>query len=128
VQRGEPDWRPRYEQYNRPGDYHNGGIWPFICGFHVAACVAAGRTRLAEQKLLALTQLVKPSREQPVQWGFNEWIKAQTGQVCGQDWQTWSAAMYLYAAACVESGRTLGFEEIRLAGKQAGVTKEEEVR
>ena len=127
VQRGEPDWRPRYEQYNRPGEYHNGGIWPFICGFHVAACVAAGRTRLAEQKLLALTQLVKPSREQPVQWGFNEWIKAQTGQVCGQDWQTWSAAMYLYAAACVESGRTLGFEEIRLAGKQAGVTKEEKV-
>jgi len=37
------DWLPRYERYNRPGDYHNGGVWPFICGFYVAACVAAGQ-------------------------------------------------------------------------------------
>ena len=45
-----PDWRPRYERFNRPGEYHNGGLWPFICGFYVAACVAAGRLELAEAK------------------------------------------------------------------------------
>ena len=123
VQPGEPDWRARYEQYNRPGDYHNGGIWPFICGFHVAACVAAGRRTLAKQKLLALTGLVRPSRAQPVQWGFNEWIKAQTGHACGQDWQTWSAAMYVYAAECVETGHTPGFAEIRISSKPGGITK-----
>jgi len=128
VKPGEPDWRPRYEQYNRPGDYHNGGVWPFICGFHVAACIAAGRTTLAEQRLQALTQLVGLSRERPVEWGFNEWIKAQTGQACGQDWQTWSAAMYLYAAACVESGQTPGFEEIRAAGRQPGAAPKGEVQ
>jgi hypothetical protein len=108
-----PDWRPRYETYNMPGDYHNGGVWPFVCGFYVAACVAAGRPRLAESKLLSLTDLVKPAKRQDIGWGFNEWIKAQTGQPSGQDWQTWSAAMYLYAAACVKEGRTPFFELVR---------------
>lgn len=109
-----PDWRPRYEQFNQPGEYHNGGVWPFVCGFYVAACVAAGRMGLARRKLLALTGLVKPWHENEAEWGFNEWIKAQTGHPSGQDWQTWSAAMYLYAAACVQQQRTPFFDEIRV--------------
>lgn len=108
-----PDWRPRYDQFNLPGDYHNGGVWPFICGFYVASCVAAGRMGLARRKLLALTELVKPWHENCADWGFNEWIKAQTGRPSGRDWQTWSAAMYLYAAACVQQERTPFFDEIR---------------
>lgn len=113
TQPADPDWRPRYEQYNKPGDYHNGGIWPFVCGFYVAALVAAGRFELAERKLAGLTQLVKPAKRGDLEFGFNEWIKAQTGQVMGVDWQTWSAALYLYAAACVEQRSTPFFDEIR---------------
>ena len=112
IRPDEPDWRPRYEQYNRPGEYHNGGVWPFICGFYVASCVAAGRLRLARKKLTALTALVVPSRERELRWGFNEWAKAQTGRPVGRDWQTWSAAMYLFAARCVEEGCTPFFDEI----------------
>ena len=115
-----PDWRPRYEQYNQPGEYHNGGVWPFVCGFYVAACVAAGRIELAGRKLLALTELVKPWHENEAEWGFNEWIKAQTGQPSGRDWQTWSAAMYLYAAECVQQQRTPFFDEIRSGHEHAG--------
>ena len=107
------DWLPRYERYNRPGDYHNGGVWPFICGFYVAACVAAGQMELAECKLLALTELVKPWHENEAEWGFNEWIHAQTGKPSGRDWQTWSAAMYLYAADCVQRQTTPFFDEMR---------------
>jgi hypothetical protein len=107
----DADWRPRYAIYNLPGDYHNGGVWPFVCGFYVAALVAAGRQRLAEEKLLALCALVKPAREAEVAFGFNEWFKAQTGAPSGQDWQTWSASMLLYAAACVEQARPLFFED-----------------
>jgi hypothetical protein len=107
------DWLPRYERYNRPGDYHNGGVWPFICGFYVAACVAAGKMDLAERKLIALTELVKPWHEDAAEWGFNEWIHAQTGKPSGRDWQTWSAAMYLYAAECVKLKRTPYFDRIR---------------
>lgn len=113
------DWLPRYERYNRPGDYHNGGVWPFVCGFYVAACVAAGKHELAEQKLLALTALVKPWHENAATWGFNEWAHAQTGQPGGRDWQTWSAAMYLYAAECVRLQQTPFFTEMRCCALNA---------
>jgi hypothetical protein len=112
----DPDWLPRYEKYNQPGEYHNGGIWPFICGFHIAATVALKRFNLAEKKLLALTELVRRARKADVEFGFNEWIRAQDGTPQGQDWQSWSAAMYLYAAACVEQKETPFFDEIRKKG------------
>ena len=111
----DPDWLPRYKRFNKPGDYHNGGVWPFICGFYIAALVAAGRHKLAEQKLSALTDLVRISRRSSLPFGFNEWFKAQDGKPRGQDWQTWSAAMYLYAAKCVEEKRTPFFDAMRTA-------------
>jgi hypothetical protein len=109
----DPDWHERYAQYNNPGEYHNGGIWPFIGGFYVAALVAAKRFKLAKEKLLALTQCIKLTRSENLEFGFNEWIKAQDGSPMGQDWQTWSASMYLYAAKCVEEKSTPFFDEIR---------------
>ncbi|MEX2591183.1 MAG: glycoside hydrolase 100 family protein [Anditalea sp.] len=109
----DADWRTRYALHNHPGEYHNGGIWPFICGLYVAALVAAKRYRLAEEKLLALTHCLKESRSESLDFGFNEWIKAQNGKALGQDWQTWSAALYLYAVKCVEEKRTPFFEDIR---------------
>jgi hypothetical protein len=109
----DPDWHPRYSEYNNPGEYHNGGIWPFICGFYVAALVAAKRYSLAKEKLLALTHSLKVSSTGTVEFGFNEWIKAQDGKPMGQDWQTWSAALYLYAVKCVEDKQTPFFDDIR---------------
>jgi len=103
---GDTDWHPRYELFNLPGNYHNGGIWPFICGFYIAALVAAKQYDLAEKKLMILTRLNKNANEKKLQYGFNEWLKAQDGKVMGQDWQTWSAAMYLYAVKCVEDRTT----------------------
>jgi hypothetical protein len=110
----DPDWHPRYAIYNNPGEYHNGGIWPFICGVYVAALVAAKKHALAQEKLLALTRLIKISNNSKISFGFNEWIKAQNGKPMGQDWQTWSAALYLYAAKCVEIKQTPFFDEMRL--------------
>jgi hypothetical protein len=109
----DPDWLPRYKVYNMPGEYHNGGIWPFICGLYVAALVAAKRYKLAGEKLVTLTNIIKNSNSGSVEFGFNEWLKAQNGKAMGQDWQTWSAALYLYAVKCVEEKRTPFFETIR---------------
>lgn len=109
----DPDWIPRYEKFGRPGEYHNGGVWPFIGGFYVAACLAAGCPQIAEKNLAALTELARPARSKPVAFGFNEWFRAQDGRAAGQDWQTWSAAMYLYAAICVEKGQALFFDKLR---------------
>jgi len=114
IRPGDPDWMPRYEKYNQPGEYHNGGIWPFICGFYIAALVAAQRHRLAERRLLALTELIRLRREADVEFGFNEWHRAQDGTPQGQDWQTWSAAMYLYAAHCVKTQTTPFFDRCRM--------------
>lgn len=109
----DPDWRPRYKLYNLPGEYHNGGIWPFVCGFYIAALVAAGKQRLAEERLISLTSLVRGARRANIKFGFNEWHKAQDGAPEGRDWQTWSAAMYLYAAHCVENKTTPFFDKVR---------------
>jgi hypothetical protein len=114
IQPEDPDWLPRYKKFNLPGEYHNGGIWPYICGFYIAALVAAKRFKLAEEKLSVLTELLKNSRDPGLPFGFNEWFKAQDGKPMGQDWQTWSAALYLYAAKCVEERRTPFFDEIRM--------------
>ncbi len=113
IRKEDPEWLPRYSQFNNPGEYHNGGIWPFVCGFYVAALVAAKRYRLAREKLLVLTQCIKTARNGNLTYGFNEWIKAQDGKPMGQDWQSWSAALYLYAVSCVEEQRTPFFDAIR---------------
>jgi len=113
IRPGDPDWRPRYKRYNQPGKYHNGGIWPFVCGFYIAALVAVERFRLAERKLQSLTRLVQPTRDVKVAFGFNEWLRAQDRIPQGQDWQSWSAAMYLYVETCVRERRTPFFNEIR---------------
>ena len=113
VKPEDPEWNERYAEYNNPGDYHNGGIWPFVCGFYIAALVAAKKFILAKEKLIVLTHFIKISRSNKSEYGFNEWIKAQDGNVMGQDWQTWSAALYIYAVKCVETKRTPYFDDIR---------------
>ncbi len=113
VRPDDPDWLPRYNKYNQPGEYHNGGVWPFICGLYVAALVAAGKAQLAAKKLIALTRLIQPARVANVEFGFNEWLRAQDATPQGQDWQSWSAGMYLYATTCVEQQCTPFFDEIR---------------
>lgn len=113
IQPQDPDWHERAAIFNKPGDYHNGGIWPFVCGFYIAALVAAEKFTLAEKTLTALTNTIRQSKNQNLDFGFNEWHKAQTGNPMGQDWQTWSAALYLYAVQCVETRKTPFFEEVR---------------
>ncbi|PZX93013.1 amylo-alpha-1,6-glucosidase [Flavobacterium aquariorum] len=131
INPNDPDWYERYAEYNNPGEYHNGGIWPFVCGFYIAALVAAKRFELAEQKLMILTECLKKTNtseqsaamnadvsvnymnDKNINYGFNEWIKAQNGEPKGQNWQTWSAAMYLYAVKCVEEKTTPFFDEMR---------------
>jgi hypothetical protein len=113
IMPGDKDWRTRYAKMNPPGEYHNGGVWPFVCSFYVAALIAAGKHKLAEKKFYALTKCLKQSVNSELPYGFNEWFKAQDGRPRGNDWQTWSASMYLYAADCIERKITPFFEEFR---------------
>ena len=120
----DPDWMPRYKQFNMPGEYHNGGIWPFVCGIYIAALVAAKKFKLAEIKLVELTRVIKININKELEYGFNEWLKAQDGLPKGQEWQTWSAALYLYAVNCVKERRTPFFDEIRNIPAESSASNE----
>jgi glycogen debranching enzyme len=104
INPGERDWREYYRvrNLNLPHHYHNGGAWPFIGGFYVAALVHAGRHTEAQRQLERLTEMVRRGRSG--EWGFNEWFHGLSGEPMGYDGQSWSAALYLYARDAVESG------------------------
>lgn len=109
VEPGDPDWREYYRvrNLNLPHQYHNGGAWPFIGGLYVAALVKAGRHQDAARQLAALTAMNRQGRTR--EWGFNEWFHGVSGRPMGFDGQSWSAAMYLYAADAVERGEPAVF-------------------
>jgi glycogen debranching enzyme len=92
------DWRDYYAALNVPYHYHNGGVWPFIGGFYVAALTKTGRHDAAAKALRDLAQL-------NLRGQFNEWHHGQTGEPMGVQDQAWSAGMYLFACDCVQRGR-----------------------
>lgn len=105
IHPGERDWREYYRvrNLNLPNHYHNGGAWPFIGGFYVAALVQAGRPDEAERQLDALTAMVETGKTRA--WGFNEWFHGLSGEPMGYDGQSWSAALYVFAHDAVRQGR-----------------------
>jgi len=115
---GERDWREYYRSrnLNLPHQYHNGGIWPLIGGFHVAAQVRHGWPKRSEAMLESLAR----ANQQGVgdEWEFNEWLHGEHGHPMGFGSQAWSAAMYLYAENAVETGRLPLFDDL-LAAKPA---------
>ncbi len=72
-----------------PGNYHNGGIWPFVGGFYIATLKKEGKPFEKEfEKLVESCRLGK--------WRFSEWLNSE-GKPMGSANQSWSAAMLLYA-------------------------------
>jgi glycogen debranching enzyme len=112
---GSPDWRDYYRSrnLNLPHQYHNGGIWPFIGGFHVAALVKMGWRAEARDLLHSLAA----ANRQGVrgEWEFNEWLHGQTGCPMGYPYQAWSAGMYIFAYHAVTTGETPLFDALRAA-------------
>lgn len=114
IHPGDRDWREYYRvrNLNLPHHYHNGGAWPFIGGFYVAALVQAGRRDEARAQLEQLTAMNRQGRTR--EWGFNEWFHGLSGQPMGYDCQSWSAAMYIFAQDCVERGSVNVFRGFEL--------------
>jgi glycogen debranching enzyme len=105
IHPGNKDWREYYRNnnLNLPEQYHNGGIWPFVGGFYVAALVKAGRMDEARHQLKKLAEVNRLGVEE--EWEFNEWCHGRTGRPMGYPHQAWSAGMYVFAYHCVERGR-----------------------
>jgi hypothetical protein len=118
VYPGEREWREYYRSrnLNLPHQYHNGGIWPFLGGFYVAALVQQGEQARAEQQLELLARANELGKRQ--KWEFNEWIHGLSGRPMGHPLQAWSAAMYVYAHRAVETGRAEFFDGLRAHGRK----------
>ena len=112
---GESNWREYYRSrnLNLPHQYHNGGIWPMVGGFHIAALVRHNWQTEAEKLLVSLAKANR--RCVTEKWGFNEWLHGDSGHPMGFDHQAWSAAMFLYAKHAVETGKLPLFDDLLAA-------------
>lgn len=108
IKRGSKEWHDYFEDAEAREPYHylNGGIWPFLGGFYIAALVKMKQFKKAktELKLLAkANRLVK--KDAPIrEWGFYEWLEGKTGKIIGgsNPYQSWSAGVYIFAYECVK--------------------------
>ena len=93
-------WRAymgRHRQ-NLVWQYHNGGIWPMVGGFWIAALVSAGRIEEARTDLVRLAR-VCALRD----WSFTEWLHGKTLAPRGMPGQSWNAAAFLMAEHAVSA-------------------------
>jgi glycogen debranching enzyme len=96
-------WRSymaRHRQ-NLVWQYHNGGVWPMVGGFWIAALVAAGRLEQAQRDLVKLARACALRN-----WSFTEWLQGKTLAPRGMPGQSWNAAAFLMAHHAVATGRT----------------------
>ena len=101
IKRASLLWRPymaRHRQ-NLVWQYHNGGIWPMVGGFWVAALVAGGRQQQAREELQKLARACAVKN-----WAFTEWLHGKTLAPRGMPGQSWNAAAYLMAERAVRDG------------------------
>lgn len=94
-------WRGYMERHrqNRPHQYHNGGIWPFVGGFWVLALAMLGKHELARAELAKLAHANSLD-----DWRFTEWFHGETLAPMGMAGQSWNAAAYLLAQRALEGG------------------------
>jgi len=91
-------WRPYMERHrqNYAWQYHNGGIWPMVGGFWIAALVECGRHSEACAELLKLARACALRK-----WAFAEWLHGRTFAPRGMPGQSWNAAGFLIAQSAV---------------------------
>ena len=112
---GDDDWRGYYRSrnLNLPHQYHNGGIWPMVGGFHIAALV---RHQWNDEAAILLHKLAEGNQcGADMKWGFSEWLHGTSGHAIGFDKQAWSAALYLYAEHAVMTGALPLFDDLLAA-------------
>ena len=98
IRNGNRLWRPYMERHrqNQVWQYHNGGIWPMVGGFWIAALVECGRHEEARQELLKLASACAVRN-----WAFAEWLHGRTLAPRGMPGQSWNAAGFLIAENAV---------------------------
>lgn len=114
IKPGDKEWHSYFSKCDArtPLHYLNGGVWPFIGGFYVAALIKMKQFKKAEEELQALAEhnmqkLV--TRDFKVGYEFNEWLHGGTGDPMGEPYQAWTAGTYIYAYECLKQKKVLFF-------------------
>lgn len=89
---------------NRPGHFHNGGIWPVVNGFITAGLVVAGFKQLAEKMQDSINTCLSSSDETRP---FAEYYDMQAGVAGGIKNLCFSASGYLLANVAINSPQGL---------------------
>jgi glycogen debranching enzyme len=99
IRRESTLWRPymsRHKQ-NFVWQYHNGGIWPMVGGFWVAALAKCGQLKAARAERVKLARSCAINN-----WLFTEWLHGRTFAARGMPGQSWNAAAFLLADHVVD--------------------------
>jgi hypothetical protein len=101
IRESSPMWRAYMARHgqNRVYQYHNGGIWPMVGGFWVAALASTGRPERARVELVKLARACQLD-----DWSFTEWLHGRTLRPRGMPGQSWNAAAFLMASHALETG------------------------
>ena len=99
IEADSPQWRGYMARHgqNFAWQYHNGGIWPFVGGFWVAALCRAGQAQAASRALERLA-----AANALGDWAFCEWLHGRTFALEGMRGQTWNAATFLLACQALQ--------------------------
>lgn len=94
IRKKDGHWREYMSHLglNLPGQYHNGGIWPFIGCFWVMLLSKNSDIGLASDELEKLAELNSKRN-----WEFNEWFDGTAAKPLGMAGQSWNAAMFIAA-------------------------------
>jgi hypothetical protein len=97
----DEDWKHLQRTFsfsfrNNPYEFHNGGRWPMITGFHVAALAKRGKTEQAEKFLQGIHD-ANASESGGEAWSFPEFIHGKKLTPCGTLHQGWSAGAAIIA-------------------------------
>jgi hypothetical protein len=90
---------------------HNGGIWPMVGGYWIAALVAALVAAGEQDK--GARELVKLARACALDdWAFNEWLHGRSLEPMGMPGQSWNAAAFLMAERAVRDTTPVGLQAL----------------
>ena len=121
IAAGSRLWRAYMSRHrqNLAWQYHNGGVWPFVGGFWVAALVQAGERDRAHAELAKLAGANALDG-----WSFNEWLHGRTLAPSGMRGQSWNAAAFLMALDATRTGRAVFSFQGRSAAPRGAQTGE----
>lgn len=95
-----------HEFKNAPYEYHNGGLWPMVSGFHAAALFRRGKTERGGRFLDGIHRANHLEMEnedgEREPWSFPEYVNGKTHAAGGTHPMGWSAAGALLAGAARE--------------------------